>query len=534
MSLINDKATKGPKGKDVSGGKKGQYWASSNYDENEKTAKFRDKKFEGYSELKSGFDLSKTAGKRDTFGGGDDKALKQLEDEYILNLQKQIALMEQELKLLKEREIEQTKSAAGYEVLLKDGIPVNEHFIALKNKYNVEKDNWEKKLANMDEDNKTELKNNKEKQHKIEILNHEFEVINDRYTYFKKETTARIEDLESKIFDETNTIAHLRKELDELNSKLIELETQNAQLERLIARNKMFNKKADELKKRKEITDKHDKKMRELNEEVAKHNMILLQQKMKLEDKDLIKKQNEEVLKKSQEFSKLDIEINIAKSRIKELEGVKHMNIRILQDIYTEIRDLEKDEKQMLAKLEKKPESVGDAKFQEEMVVKEKERENELQSQIKADREYTEHLLETLRDEEGKAKDMLDNKVRLENELKLNNEDLMKQNKMVDDNNKERIRLQDLEDTLTSQKLRLTKETEELKVENDDYIAKNNELEAENAQLEAKIRIIKQKIDVNTLLKEVNIEDFILAAKNNQMMMTMVKRWESMGLDDQV
>jgi hypothetical protein len=63
---------------------------------------------------------------------------KGLEEEYILNLQKQIALMEHQIKLLKEREVEQKNSASGYEALLKDKIPLNEHFLALKNKFNNE------------------------------------------------------------------------------------------------------------------------------------------------------------------------------------------------------------------------------------------------------------------------------------------------------------------------------------------------------------------------------------------------------------
>jgi hypothetical protein len=142
MSLLGDKERISAMGKDVSGEKKGPYWASSQVDDMESTAKFRDKKFEGYSQLKDGVDFQKTVGRKGE--KIDEAALKQLEEEYILNLQKQIALMEQELKLLKERELEQNKSAAGYEVLLKDGIPVNEHFIALKNKYNVEKGDWDK------------------------------------------------------------------------------------------------------------------------------------------------------------------------------------------------------------------------------------------------------------------------------------------------------------------------------------------------------------------------------------------------------
>jgi len=39
---------------------------------------------------------------------------------------------------------------------LKDGIPLNEHFIALKNKFNREKEVEEKKLRNLEEDIKHE------------------------------------------------------------------------------------------------------------------------------------------------------------------------------------------------------------------------------------------------------------------------------------------------------------------------------------------------------------------------------------------
>jgi len=46
--------------------------------------------------------------------------------------------MEHEVKFLKEKEVDQKNSAAGYETLLRDGIPLNEHFLALKGKYNNE------------------------------------------------------------------------------------------------------------------------------------------------------------------------------------------------------------------------------------------------------------------------------------------------------------------------------------------------------------------------------------------------------------
>jgi hypothetical protein len=61
-----------------------------------------------------------------------------MNDELILNLQKQVVIMETEIKLLKEREVDQKNKASGYETLLRDGIPLNEHFLALKNKFNNE------------------------------------------------------------------------------------------------------------------------------------------------------------------------------------------------------------------------------------------------------------------------------------------------------------------------------------------------------------------------------------------------------------
>ncbi|CAI2365613.1 unnamed protein product [Moneuplotes crassus] len=517
-------------GRDVSGSQKGAHWASSQVDENQRTTKFRDKKFEGYSELKGTLDASKRKGKGDN---SDQQALKQLEDEYILNLQKQIALMEQELKLLKEREAEQNKNANVYKVLLQEGIPVNSDFIALKEKFNDQKEVWDNKLMNQEADNKSEIKNNKGKEHTIVILNHEFDDISDRYTTYKKDTTTIIEDLEHKIFTELNTLDKLSKDREELASKLLEMETHNTQLERLITRNKMFNKKPELMKQRADELYKWNKKINDLSDQIAKKDLELYKQKMKLEDKDLIKKQNEQVLETTQKYNKIEIEINIARSQIKELEGIKKMNIRILQDLYAEIRDLEDENEQMEAIIE--PDAMDDIKFLEVLADKEKEKKVELQSTIDSDSVYVEHLLSTMKDEEGKAKDMLDEKVRLENEYKLSEEDADRLRYDVKNGNDENIRLKSLHDLLEVRKERLTSEVEDMNNENEDYLKKNEELEEENKETEAKIKMVLKKIDVNNLLKAVNIDDLSAAAKKNQnvnkVLMTLINKWEQVNID---
>ena len=106
---------------------------------------------------------------------------KNLEEEYILNMQKQIVLMEHEIKLLKDREVDQKNKASGYETLLRDGIPLNEHFLALKNKFYNERDELEKYVRALEEEIRKEESNNKNKKHKIEILKREYDEINHRF-----------------------------------------------------------------------------------------------------------------------------------------------------------------------------------------------------------------------------------------------------------------------------------------------------------------------------------------------------------------
>jgi hypothetical protein len=67
--------------------------------------------------------------------------------------------------------------------------------------------------------------------------------------------------------------------------------------------------------------------------------------------------------------------------------------------------------------------------------------------------------------------------------------------------------------------------------ENDFYKKKNDEFEAENEQINKEIFAYIQKIDINTLLKEVDIEDLRLLAQNNKMMTSalhqMLTKWET-------
>ena len=118
-----------------------------------------DRKFEGsHLNLQNSDKKSMSAVKKSS-----DQPVNKLtaQKEYIDTLQKQIANMETQIGLLKGREVDQKNKASGYETLLRDGIPLNEHFLILKNKYKKEKGECDKSIAELDADcHKIRAKNN--------------------------------------------------------------------------------------------------------------------------------------------------------------------------------------------------------------------------------------------------------------------------------------------------------------------------------------------------------------------------------------
>jgi hypothetical protein len=89
--------------------------------------------------------------------------------------------MEHEIKLLKDREVDQKNKASGYETLLRDGIHLNEHFLALKNKFNNEKEDLEKYIQALTDEIRKEEMNNKNRKHKIDILKREYDEISKQF-----------------------------------------------------------------------------------------------------------------------------------------------------------------------------------------------------------------------------------------------------------------------------------------------------------------------------------------------------------------
>ena len=125
-----------------------------------------DRKFEGHSDLQQAADKIKQLASRKE----KDRETDIIHEDIILNLHKQIATMETEIKLLKDQEVDQKNQASGYETLLRDGIPFNEHFLALKNKFNNEQKELKGRVKNAEDEIALLEASNEKKRHSIETM----------------------------------------------------------------------------------------------------------------------------------------------------------------------------------------------------------------------------------------------------------------------------------------------------------------------------------------------------------------------------
>ena len=91
-------------------------------------------------------------------------------------------------------------------------------------------------------------------------------------------------------------------------------------------------------------------------------------------------------------------------------------------------------------------------------------------------------------------------------------------------NREELIRQRVKDSQLDSQAVMLKIESEQLDKDNTNLLEDNAVMEAKNAKLGKQVKVILNKIEVNNLLKEIDIEELKLIAQNNKNMNTSLDK----------
>jgi hypothetical protein len=127
-------------------------------------------------------------------------------------------------------------------------------------------------------------------------------------------------------------------------------------------------------------------------------------------------------------------------------------------------------------------------------------------------------------DEEMKSREILKEKLDLEEELIVINQELKEEQDKQAFNREELIRQRVKDSQLDSQAVMLKIESEQLDKDNTNLLEDNAIMEAKNAKLDKQVKVILNKIEVNNLLKEIDIEELKLIAQNNKNMNTSLDK----------
>ena len=486
--------------------------------------KRRDKKFEGFSNLKGAVEQQN----RRLGNSKEDDLTANLEDEYISNLHKQIVVMERQIVSLKQKEIEVKNQASSYETLLKDKIPLNEHILALKNKFNNEQDALDKNEKLMDQEIHKEKTENKKKNGKIEILKREYDDMQTGFQENKEVTTKQLKNMEFMYYTELHTKEILTEERALLNEKLGKLKQQNQQDQRTITKDKFHNTKDEDAKARKLRLEEIDLEFNKVADEVLILQAKREEEKERNEDPQLELKQKKKTNDLQQEHAQLQTDIKVSENKISDLQMRTDILLSTIEDLLKEKRKVDKLNKEL-------EDFISGENMDDEQKIK-RHKDEERKMRIKQEKDVVNlrlkyDLLESTHgDEEGRSKTKLDEKLKKTEDLEqLGEECTLLTNKQAV-NREDLIKMNVRNSQLTSQDKMLEIEEKQLLDSNTKLTADNKKLEEENAALKKKIALTIQKIDINNLLKDIDVDELKIVAKNNKNMSSaitkLVTQWD--------
>lgn len=206
--------------------------------------------------------------------------------------------------------------------------------------------------------------------------------------------------------------------------------------------------------------------------------------------------------------------MHLAKAKISELENIQILNKKYLLDEELIKQTHLKENKRLNDELDNL------TKMNEEILrTKVKENERNQTIQIKNDIANKEikmnQLLEKYRNEENQAKDLLEQKNQLIQNLAIQNSDI---NERINLEQDQKIEIIELKNAIDEHNIIIEEEKNSLA----SFVSENDRLRTQNEKLEAEIKLlykktdeVLQKIELNNLLKDIDINELKLLSQNN-------------------
>ena len=449
------------------------------------------------------------------------------EDEYIASLQKQVYYLELEMKLMKDRELETKNKVGGYEVLFRDGVPLNEHFLALKTKYTNEKEHFENMINGLMTTINNTDNENQNLQLQIERTNKSYYDIIQHYSQSNSDFGGKIFDINGKLFNEINTLTSLNDDKNKLSKDMFKFTSENVHHNRTIEKNNLFKEDVDE--KNEKIKKHNEEKFDEIDRLTERSVLELDALERKLMNNQRLKKLEDENMELLSKITKLERDSHMAQAKIAELDNTQVLNKKYLLDeeltrnIHLKENDRLNLELDNLSKLneDKLKEKVKESEAKQILVIKNQISNSELKMGL---------LLNKYKEEEATARNLLEEKNALMQKISNIKEDIDNQ---ADTEGKTKAEIIEVKNNINQLNELINDNTAQLEVlqdENRKLNEENEKYEKDIKDLRIKIDELQQKIELNSMLKDIDIGELKMLTQNNAIVNNsinnLISKWD--------
>ena len=450
-----------------------------------------------------------------------------VEDEYIKNLQQQIAYMELELKLLKEKEMEQKASVSQIDRFFNDGVPLNENILAMKNQYNATKKDFESQIDDNNQHRLEEEKTQRDLKFHYEMLNARLSDMLEDDKQKRAHHEKELREISFAYINEKHVRSGMDKELKELKEQHKKLYDENLRIERDIDKRKMM---APNKRERNEnIRAKTKRELAAKDEQIVKLEGELEEIKHKAEFNPMVNILEDENKQLHEKIISSERQIGLAQSKVKEMRMLLEQRAREREREGDQRRELNEKIENLKTEIEKQN-KVNELVIEQKVKEKEQKEIRDISKQIQETHKLQNMMKERIRTATESIDTMSGDKVTMQQEFldqeqqdyRLTKELKDLQEKVLEYKNKIedfKLRLRHLEPEVAQTETDVRK--------TDALIPR---IEDENDRLKGQIEHLNKQVELSQQIKALNLEDLrILKNTNDQVFNTlseMTKKWE--------
>lgn len=450
-----------------------------------------------------------------------------IEDEYIKNLQQQIAYMELELKLLKEKELEQKQSVSQIDKFFNDGVPLNENILALKNQYQHNKKQYENRIDELNELRMEEMTQSADLKNNYERSAAALKTIIEALDKKEKEYTKQMGEARMAFLNERNRRVQSEKDFRKLQHGIKEVNDQNLKMQRDLERESVLVHNREEMLVAKRQKTKEDLQAKEdwivsLSRDVEKKRAAATYNP----EITIIENENLDLTSK---VIRCEKEANIARAKVREMEMFLDSRRRERQLEAQQKRDLVTKIEQVKFQIDEQN-KMNEVEIKKKVEDKENKERKDLNKEIEEVKTGKTVVRQRQQEKEDAIRELAQEKMGVQQDVLSLEQETAGLDKEFKEKSEVLIQLKNSLEALTLEERELEEKLEPVEKDITKMKKLIPEIEKHNEELKEKIAHEEKKNELSLQIKNVNLEELMMLVHSNDQVQNtisdMMRKWD--------